>query len=398
MDQHWAEEFLTAAEAHLQQALPLSVTSDQQQDQDHDTPSPSPSRVPVPPRVLIDLAYAVPFLSVLPCRGWQCQFLLVVTGQFSSFTPQQSADMINALAHWKAIVISASTSSVQPGLDSAACSESLTVDLRTADMPLPLIDGLMGSVASAEGLHPAGGAAAGQLGLSAMSALPDALRVLAWPADEQVVAVCIKRLVQYHQLMEASKDKTAAVLDRLERQLQQAENNSSGTPQPAKGKSKKRVKKSGRSAELTAGDTARLKEEVLTGQAWMQQASDMLDQVQQIAQNWQALLDESRNGEHSGTADNDNSSSNSSETQLNADSLMTGMLTAAKLTPLGDRGDSGKDIHSLQIEAAAAVELDGLLSLLGAAVVLDEQQLDSVEVHGNRQEDYIDTTAVDLAD
>lgn len=413
MTQQWAQEFLSAVEQQISTALPVTFTSSSSSSSNNGQQTAEAASAPaaiaeLPASVLIDLAYGIPFLSILPSRAWQSRFMLVLTGQLSSFSPAQAADMLNALAHWKAAVLSSTS------INSSSSSSGGAVvpaDPKTADMPLPLLDALMMVVASAKGLQPSGTSVAGRLGPAAIAALPRVLGMLSWPVDPLVVETCMRFVAEYQNAMVASRGKAVAALERCQQQLQLLEGQNS-VAVPLQQKRGKKGKQSSKQQPDREQQRAQVAADVDLLQGMVTEADDMLIQVQEIGLEWEKLLNEgqqdtgiySRSRNSSKAANlGDNSIVRGSSSGLDVEGLMGGMLSAAGVPSISDSAASSGMTSEfgvgVDLDAAisAGMELDDLLGVLDAASMLaEQQQVYDSEEHEQQEGDYIDTTAVDV--
>lgn len=394
MTQQWAQDFLSATEHRINETVPVTVNPQpQQQQSQNDSSTEAPT--PWPPRVFIDLAYGVPFLSVLPSKAWQSQFMLAVTGRFASFNEAEAAEMLSAMAHWKAAVMA----SAMPGSFNSRNDNNLVrsqADTQTANMPISLIEGFLMVIAGSAGLHPTGSLISGKLGVLAMAKLPAALRVLDWPVNPQVASACLQHVTEYDAAMQASRVKAAALLDKYQQIL--AESNKPQQQQlPKKGKKGRLV---GKTEQLTAQQRQQLEKDIGLLQGMLEQADAMLSQLQVVTSDWQQLLAE-RQSSAGGVSDSgmlgrgmQDGSLIQGASGLDVDSLMGGMLSAVGMPGAPDEAGDYRAMFDSAV--AAGLEMDDVLGVLEAPGMMAKQQGYDPADRLQHDEGYIDTTAVDV--
>ncbi|KAF8068159.1 hypothetical protein HT031_001845 [Scenedesmus sp. PABB004] len=228
------------------------------------------------------LARCVPLLPVLPSDDWQSRLALACAARLPAFTQRQAAGLIDGLARCKA------AAAARPGAAPA----------RLGGGVLPLVDGLVWLASSGE-LLPQGVAGPANVGLDALQALPEALRVLGWPPDEAVLARFRRMLSGYAAMLDAARGRYA-------KQLQVATAGAGGARGAA------------RRAELERGEA---------------QAAEHAAVVDAIARDWEALLDGPGPAAAGGG--------------LRADELLRDMLAAAARADSGADDGVDADLHQL---------------------------------------------------
>lgn len=172
--QQWLFLYLNAVLEQLQPFMP--VTSDSSK------PEAAAAATAVTeqglPELLSQIAYTLAYMNILPVPAWRAQLFLVVTGQLPHFSPNQAVHMLHAMALWR---MGANAQRFSAVADSAAASSTAAAIPVSAnvDYPAPLVDALAVLAGGPAGMR--------DLKPGARRTLPQCLKALGWPGDQELV-------------------------------------------------------------------------------------------------------------------------------------------------------------------------------------------------------------------
>jgi hypothetical protein len=124
------------------------------------------------PDLLLQIAYTLAYMNILPLPAWRAQLFLVVTGQLPHFSPDQAVHMLHAMALWR---MGANAQRFSAAGDSAAAAPAAV----GVDYPAPLVDALAVLAGGPAGMR--------DLKPGARRNLPQCLKALGWPGDQELV-------------------------------------------------------------------------------------------------------------------------------------------------------------------------------------------------------------------
>lgn len=456
MPHAWAEAFLAATQQHLQAAVPVTVRSQQQPaaaaaEEDEEAAELSSEAWP---GLLVQLVQCIPQLPVLPAMEWHSVVVLAIVGQLSSFTSQQAAKMLRALAGWKA-AMTASLAALRNSSEAEAAAEAAFAP------SVPLYDVLMYRAAAGGCIVPEDVINQGGVTLAAVQALPAALRELSWPPDEGLVQQMLAYIGQYRQQAVLSTEKLEKAAQGMQKKLQaitgtisvssgsssNAGGGDSGAESSNKHIRKQPQQKAQQQLQQLLQQQARLQDALQHMEGMAGMGSQHLQHVDAITEDWEQLLQQA--GELSNrvaalesisrTAAFDVAASTAGSamqqqavapgadeklagsTGLDVDHLMAGMMQAAGMPQSTRAAAASSDTARVLFDSTAFSDLDDALGGLsepvlglpgsGAAVWVVSDEVDEQEIGGDdatittsdgttwqypADEGYIDTVAEDI--
>jgi hypothetical protein len=129
------------------------------------------------PELLSQIAYTLAYMNILPVPAWRAQLFLVVTGQLPHFSPNQAVHMLHAMALWR---MGASAQRFSAAPDAAASSTTAATPVPAGvDYPAPLVDALAVLAGGPAGMR--------DLKRGSRRILPQSLKALGWPGDQELV-------------------------------------------------------------------------------------------------------------------------------------------------------------------------------------------------------------------
>jgi hypothetical protein len=396
----------------------------------------------VAPDVLCELIFSLAYLAIIPPPSWQAELHGCAAAQIPLFSPTTAVRYLHALAMWKAAAAeedlvtkgisgrSAMVGSSEAAATAAAVTGSASNSHSCFVYPAVLVDGLV--YMTAAGLS----RSADTLSAEGLRVLPQALRALSWPADEQLVAGFVQQLQYEHQQLQQRQDQ-------LHKLSSTGSGPAAGNPGGRGGQHKQRSQsKQRRPAQDLLEQQAERR--MTTLQEIQEHITANIRLIEGILKDWQMVLQQT---EALATSSIGSSSVDSvqgsmllknhpeihsavqgrisprqevsivegSSSRLDIDDLMSGLMAASGL--LGPSaaqshiGSSSSDSAAVPVSsdaacklstaAEASAQLDELLSGLHGGPPDERRWLDVDDLHygdDDQQQVYIDTTAADIVE